>query len=260
MTSSSTSSRPTPADLEPAASHVGVLQVADGGIVFDRRRVPQADPKWFDPASAGAQTIAERGGRGAVWRIDTAAGPAVLRHYRRGGLIARLVRDSYLWLGPRRTRSYREFDLLVRLQALELPVPAPLAARWVRHGLSYEADLLTMEIPDARTLAEMLAELDASRHAGMLASLGRTLARFHRAGVVHADLNAHNILFDREASWWLIDFDRGRIRSPHEGWIRSRLDRLRRSMAKIGGESLAADLFPVISDAHDQTVSTAHDY
>lgn len=236
------------------------MHLADGGIVFDRRHVPQVDPAWFEPARSGAEAVAERGGRGAVWRVDTPAGRAVLRHYRRGGLIARWIRDRYLWLGARRTRSHSEFELLRRLHALELPVPAPLAARWMRHGLSYSADLLTMEVPNARTLAEMLVELDASQHAHMLASLGRTLARFHRAGVVHADLNAHNILFDQDGNWWLIDFDRGRIRRPDERWIRSRLDRLRRSLAKIGGEARAAALFPAISEAHDLTVSTAHDY
>jgi 3-deoxy-D-manno-octulosonic acid kinase len=40
------------------------------------------------------------------------------------------------------------------------------------------------------------------------------IARFHRAGVWHADLTAHNILLEVRGVPWLLDFDRGRIR-PH---------------------------------------------
>ena len=43
---------------------------------------------------------------------------------------------------------------------------------------------------------------------------GRLVARFHRAGLDHADLNAHNILFDGAGQGWMIDFDRGALRIP----------------------------------------------
>ncbi len=39
--------------------------------------------------------------------------------------------------------------------------------------------------------------------------LGATLARFHVQGVKHADLNAHNIVFDLAHSIHVLDFDRG---------------------------------------------------
>ena len=106
---------------------IGVVHAAAGGIVFDRRQVPQPDPAWFEPARWASGEVSGRGGRGAVWRVDTPAGRAVLRHYRRGGLVARLVRDHYLWLGASRTRCRREFDLLLRLRALEL-----LCQVWIR--------------------------------------------------------------------------------------------------------------------------------
>ena len=38
-----------------------------------------------------------------------------------------------------------------------LPVPRPLAARCVRHGLQYTADLITCRIMDAETLADVQA-------------------------------------------------------------------------------------------------------
>ncbi len=202
--------------------------IGHGAILFDAARLPQGDPALLDaarwPQAAGR-------GRGAVRRVEGPFGVAVLRHYRRGGAVARLLGDRYLWTGEENTRAFREFRLLARLRGEGLPVPAPLAAGYTRGGPWYRADLLTAEVPDARTLAETLAapsaDLDAWR------SLGVTLARFHAAGVCHADLNAHNLLRDGNGAWWLIDFDRGLLRPPGE-WIATRLARLQRSLRKLG--------------------------
>ena len=65
---------------------------------------------------------------------------------------------------------------------------------------------------------------------------GRLIARFHREGLEHADLNAHNILFDGNGRGWLIDFDRGRLRIPATGWRRGNLQRLHRSLMKLRGQ------------------------
>jgi 3-deoxy-D-manno-octulosonic acid kinase len=61
------------------------------------------------------------------------------------------------------------------------------------------------------------------------------VARFHRAGLDHADFNAHNILFDATGHGWLIDFDRGRIRIPETRWRERNLARLQRSLLKLRG-------------------------
>lgn len=216
--------------MQPSAVDAHCVTTARGAIVFDRRRLPQVEAGWFAPNDSADGS---RGGRGVVWRVDTPAGRAVLRHYRRGGAVARLSRDRYLWTGRERTRSFLEFRLLAALADRGLPVPAPLAARYLRcDPLRYTADLLTLEIPEACTLAELFPQvLD---DAAALERLGATLARFHRAGACHADLNAHNILLDRSGQWWLIDFDRGSLRAPAAGWWASRLARLQRSWDKLG--------------------------
>ncbi len=81
-----------------------------------------------------------------------------------------------------------------------------------------------------------MAELAATQaeHAPWEAC-GRLIARFHRAGLDHADLNAHNILFDEHGKGWLIDLDRGQIRIPATGWREANLARLSRSLLKLRG-------------------------
>jgi 3-deoxy-D-manno-octulosonic acid kinase len=163
--------------------------------------------------------------------IATPVGECVLRHYRRGGLVAALMGDRYLWAGADRTRPFTEFRLLGEIARLGLPGPAVVAARYVRHGLFYGADLITRRIINAQTLAECLA---AGRLDGELAEeVGALVARFHRAGIWHADLNAHNVLVTSD-QLYLIDFDRGRLRTPAVAWQQANLQRLRRSLLKLG--------------------------
>ncbi|SDD12490.1 3-deoxy-D-manno-octulosonic acid kinase [Aquimonas voraii] len=213
---------------------------ARGALLFDRRRIAQADRLLLEPqhwAGRGRMEVA-RGGRGAVCFVRGEFGEAVIRHYRRGGLVGRVIRDLYLWTGEDGNRAFREFRLLAKLRDLGLPVPAPLAAGYARAGLFYRADLMTLAIPESRTLAQWLADGEAASFDW--SGLGRLLARFHAAGAFHADLNAHNVMRDGAGALWLIDFDRGDLRDPALGWQRANLQRLARSLRKLGlqGEAL----------------------
>lgn len=195
-----------------------------------------AQPAWFEPDHWGARAApVEVGGRGAAWFIDSGRGRWVLRRYRRGGLVARVSQDRYLFTGEQRVRSVAEFRLLARLRALGLPVPAPVAAMYVRRAGMYRAALLIERIENVRPLSAWLVQ---EAPAGMWDMVGRTLARFHAAGVDHADLNANNILVADQAVW-LIDFDRGQLRAADGAWRQGNLDRLQRSLQKLGG--IAAD-------------------
>lgn len=220
-------------DVAPLAVDTVRTATAQGAILFDRRRLAQADAgllqpmQWPDAVEATGQ-----GGRGTVWFVRGEFGDGVLRHYRRGGLVGRVNRDRYLWQGEDATRSFREFRLLAALRERGLPVPAPLVAGYSRNGGFYRADLLTVLIPAALTLAQRLhADFPP---AAIWHRIGETLARFHAEGAYHADLNAHNVMLDVEAQVWLIDFDRGELRTPAQGWQRDNLQRLLRSLRKLG--------------------------
>ncbi|MDN6180448.1 MAG: 3-deoxy-D-manno-octulosonic acid kinase [Halomonas subglaciescola] len=197
--------------------------------------VETVSPEIFSPGYWRARGLVtgEAPGRGSSLFIAPYADAAeqwVLRPYRRGGLVARLSRARYLWTGVERTRAFREIRLTARLFSLGLPVPRPVAVCVTRHGLAYEAALITRRIAGAGALAERLQNATASPL--LLERVGQMIRRFHAAGLDHVDLNARNILVDADDIPWLIDLDRCRLRVPGT-WQEANLARLERSLAKF---------------------------
>lgn len=172
-------------------------------------------------------------GRGAAWFIGPGSRQWALRHYRRGGFVARLCTDRYVWNGEKRVRAFAEWRLLAALTQRGLPVPKPVAARYRRAGISYRCDLITERIANAEPLSSHLAR--GALREGTWRDLGATVASLHAAGVDHADLNAHNILLDGAGAPSVIDFDRGELREPG-AWASRNLSRLHRSLLKISRE------------------------
>ena len=226
-------------------SGISRQETADGAILFDANALLQGgefDPRWFDAEfwrDQNRATIAP-GGRGSIVFAHTPFGDWALRHYRRGGLLAGVMGDRYLWNGAEHTRSFAEFRLLHGLVERGFDVSRPVAARFCRRGAHYRADLITQFIPDASTLTWRAVhggiDSDTARR------VGEAIARLHIAGVYHADLNAHNVLIDQRKVW-LIDFDRGELRTPQSTWQKANLARLKRSLIKIGAASAGDDVF-----------------
>jgi 3-deoxy-D-manno-octulosonic acid kinase len=227
------------------------LAIDRGAILFDPRRVAVAGGQLFDPAHWHAQGALTQlaGGRGSIQFIDNDEHRWVMRRYLRGGMAARFARDRYFYFGEERTRAFRELRLLAALRERKLPVPAPVAARYVRGVVTYSAELITERLPGARSLSEMLTAggMDDARWA----AIGRCLRHFHDAGVQHADLNAHNIMLGERREVWVLDFDRGRLRHPG-AWHDRVLDRLARSLAKISAGATEWQAgFKLLRLAHD---------
>jgi 3-deoxy-D-manno-octulosonic acid kinase len=208
-------------------------QDAGAHIVYDAERLDHPSSELFEPAywRARSALVGHAGGRGTTWFLCQGAEQWALRHYYRGGLVARLLKDRYLWCGLERTRAWREWHLMAELHRRGLPVPAPVAARVIRYGLSYSADLITQRIPDVEPLSLRLQTVPLPCEDWQ--RLGYVLRRFHDAGLDHADLNAHNILLGTSRQFWLIDFDKGRLRSAGGYWRTNNLRRLLRSLRKL---------------------------
>ena len=211
------------------------IATADGAMLADPVSLGNVDPDIFEPAYWGARGELQEvsRGRGSAWFIAAGTTQWALRHYRRGGFIAHVSADRYVWAGESRVRAFVEWRLLQALVRLELPVPRPVAARYQRRGLLYRCDLITRRIPAALPMSVRL-ERDALPETTWRA-IGATVARLHAAGVDHADLNAHNILLDDADQVSVIDFDRGRLRAAGApgAWAVRNLTRLRRSLTKI---------------------------
>ncbi len=202
-------------------------------ILYDADALSETDTGIFDPGILQTRGVltGSAPGRGTTWFFTHHGQPLVLRHYRRGGLIARLLQDCYVWTGLARTRAWREFNLLTHMVSAGLPVPPPVAVRVKRAGVCYRADLITRRILFTTPLAAALSTrgLDMSRWR----TLGILLRKFHDAGVYHADLNAHNILLGKDNTVYLADFDKGELRPPAARWQQETLARLRRSLRKL---------------------------
>jgi 3-deoxy-D-manno-octulosonic acid kinase len=199
---------------------------------------------WYDPELVGTELVeifnpnywrekhkitGHATGRGTTWFVDLEHLEGALRHYRRGGMLGKLVQDSYFFSGWESTRSFQEFQLLNIMKDAGLHVPRPIAARAVKRGPFYTADLLSEKIPKSRDLVSILQE--APLPAEIYQKIGREIRKMHDLQVNHTDLNIHNILIDDDDKVWLIDFDKC-YQQPGDEWKTSNLARLKRSFEK----------------------------
>lgn len=213
-----------------------VVRLGADSVIVDAARASEVSPQWFDAEDwrrRGASPLGNSG-RGTVFKLDTHGETWTLRHYRRGGVVAKLVLDHYVWLGLERTRAFREFRLLCDLHTEGFPVPRPIAARVTRTGPVYRADIVTQLLVGTRTLSSYLVETGPAREAWV--EIGRVLRQLHDRGVDHPDLTAHNLLLDAQGRVFVVDFDNTRIR-PRGGWQRAGIKRLQRSLRKVALES-----------------------
>jgi 3-deoxy-D-manno-octulosonic acid kinase len=173
-------------------------------------------------------------GRGALSLLDLGSLRAVVRPYRRGGFLGRVVRR--LSLDPARARA----ELALHAKAAErgAPVVEALAAVTWRSGLGFHHALATRAVEGARDLEAVLKTERGRRRRACLRAAGEAVRRLHDAGFDHADLNVKNILVQETPGeapeGFVVDLDRGRIVDPLAAFARRRnLVRLLRSFWKL---------------------------
>ncbi len=157
--------------------------------------------------------------------------PWVLRQYRRGGVFGKLIKQAYFFTKHAEVRSIAEYRASAQLYKLSLPVAKPIAAMYVKNNLTYTAAILTEFIDNTQTLS---AVLDPDKKINWRA-IAMAIYQVHQAGLVHSDLNTHNILIDKNWQTTIIDLDKSlvvpdlNLSSQH----RESMQRLRRSMEKV---------------------------
>lgn len=209
------------------------METGNGFVLYDRTVLSRPDAEFFEPSHwrGAGMIVREAQGRYPVCIFRYREQVYVLRHYHRGGMAARFLRDRYLWTGLENSRAWLEWRLLAKLHGAGLPVPRPVAARLIRHGPFYSADLVTEYIDETRTMADAL--MQGGLADGEWNRIGSVIKRFHTAGVFHADLNARNILLDGRGRVFLVDFDKGHQGEMADEACLSNLERLQRSLKKL---------------------------
>ncbi|MCH7820596.1 MAG: 3-deoxy-D-manno-octulosonic acid kinase [Proteobacteria bacterium] len=211
-----------------------VEKTETGAILYDRSIISEIDEERFVAAGwSHAEPVTGSlgsAGRGNTMFVGNVPRQFVLRHYVRGGLIGRLIDDTYIWTGERNSRPFVEWRMLAKMAENGLRVPRPAAARYRRIGPFYTADLITVRIPGVQPLSVRIGKRSCG--AVFWQSIGNAIAQFHADGVYHADMNAYNLQIDDEGELWMLDLDRGRLLSPGP-WQQKTLSRLHRSLEKI---------------------------
>jgi 3-deoxy-D-manno-octulosonic acid kinase len=199
-------------------------------------------------AAAHGTALAGRG-RGVAHRVTAADASWVVRHYRRGGSIARVLGDRYLRVGTPRPLTELRASHAARVKGVRTPAVEALFFR--SDGVFYRADLATRYVPDARDLASCVFECaesgdDGALHAAWRAA-GALLGTTFAAGVVHPDLNLGNVLLQADGTAvraHLIDLDRvrvvDRLTEAQRGRMLSRFHRSRRKLERAAGRQVSA--------------------
>lgn len=187
-------------------------------------------------------------GRGEVYGVTIGSSRAVVRHARRGGVLAPLLGDRFF--GPpffMQPRFVRELDIADRLNRAEVPTPRVLAGVLYPSLLVHRADVATERV-DGTDLYSLFFAPDApqgERRRQIFEAVGTLVRRLHDASFVHPDLQLRNVLIDGSNGAWLLDVDTcRRIRVRDEAARRANIARFERSWDKwnaLSGRHLMDD-------------------
>jgi|WetSurMetagenome_2_1015567.scaffolds.fasta_scaffold128848_2 3-deoxy-D-manno-octulosonic acid kinase len=168
------------------------------------------------------------GGRGSARLLRLEGVPFVVKRERRGGRLSALFPDRYLSKGP----FLKEWALGLHLSERGL-APEPAALLLQGCPLGFRAVAMTSALLPSRSLAELWRE--GALGGGTLGRVGEAVSALHRAGVIHGDLNAGNLLFTEAPLPLLIDLRHSRWTQepPAPAARRHNLLRLCRSLHKL---------------------------
>ncbi len=199
---------PTPQSLREAyAVPTAVSLSVEGSLVLAWE--PDAEDAVRLVATApGDVEQATVAGRAPLGRVAAPGGPALVRSYRKGGLL-RAVRGRAF---RGRWRPLDELVLHHDLAAEGAPVAEALGCVVQQQSAGWTGALLVREVLGAVDLEAWFyaGHADADAVAEVLGRAGRAVRTVHDAGVEHADLHPKNLLLTPEGRVLVIDLDNAR--------------------------------------------------
>lgn len=150
------------------------------------------------------ETVLHDNPRRRIVRLDDETGHALLVKQFRCSTGKHPLRDRLKnWIGHAAAR--REWKILQRLQAAEIPAPKPLALGTLPSG----DQVLVTEFCVGTNLADTLWS-SAKQRRESLQQLGALVARLHRRGFAHGDLHHGNVLVGAQGPI-LLDWQHARV-------------------------------------------------
>jgi tRNA A-37 threonylcarbamoyl transferase component Bud32 len=203
----------------------------------------------YDAAAAApdAQPIS---GRGIAWAIKPAGEYWLVRHYRRGGVIAPVLKDRYAAFAG--NRAMNELRVSIEAQARGIPTPEVVAAATYPGPLFTRFDIAVDFIDRARDLAQLLFE-DRIVAADDIARAAAAIRTSLHYGLVHSDLNLKNILVTKSSAY-VLDLDCCTLENGVASQVSAQRVKKRFLRSLMKWESQTGR---VVSDEHHRTLEAA---
>ena len=135
-------------------------------IIKNKNTYIQSNPDAFDNFSSKLFNIDYISKEGLIKSVTDGRGKALelqyenkryfLKHYIRGGLVAKVSYDKYILGSLASTRAVKEYNFLNIMNEKGLPVPQAAALQIIMSRFTYKADLITRKIENEGTLYEFI--------------------------------------------------------------------------------------------------------
>ncbi|SRR5574344_2946396 len=187
--------------------------------------------RFFDRASIlKSNDVSSCDGRGKTLLFKLDNKDLILRHYNRGGLFGKLVKDRFFLFESNAHRAIDEFNLLNYMVSQGLKVPRPVIAREQRNLMSVSQDIVIERLVGFSDLSKVISKRHLTK--AEFIEIGKTIKQFFDKDIHHTDLNIRNILIDDKCNVYVIDFDKCFNTKLNTDLKLSMLSRLLRSFNK----------------------------